>query len=100
MSPVRCPRPAFGPDLILKVDAPQGPPMNPPSIGLVSGFRLAKPHGRGWNETFAGYQSPGFQYHSRKLCENFHMSPSSYRNLSIQKGRRISSHPYAGGGTS
>jgi hypothetical protein len=62
-------RPAFGPLLIWNGELEQTEPMNAPSIGFVSGFRKRRPHGRGRNVCFAGYQSPGFQYHSRKFCE-------------------------------
>ena len=34
-------------------------------------------HGRGRKACLAGYQSPGFQYHSRKFCESRHTSPTS-----------------------
>ena len=51
--------------------------MNAPSTWLVRGFRIGRPHGRGRKVCFAGYQSPGFQYHSRKFCDSFQMSPRS-----------------------
>src|SRR5437773_12432916 len=98
MSVVHMPSPAFGPEATLRFDTPHGPPMKAPSIGLVSGFRKGSPHGRGRKACLAGYQSPGFQYHSRKFCDSFQTLPTSYRNLSIQNGRRISSQPYGGGG--
>jgi len=69
--------PAFGPFVNLNGELEHTPPMKAPSTGLVSGFRKGSPHGRGRKVCFAGYQSPGFQYHSRKFCESFQTSPTS-----------------------
>ena len=77
MSVVHSPRPLFGPEGTWTFEAPHTPPMKTPSIGLVSGFRKGRPHGRGRNACLAGYQSPGFQYHSSKFCESRHTSPTS-----------------------